>query len=100
MAEEHSIPTGSSTHKPPFFDGNDYPYWKNHMRLFIESTNYKMWDLIEKGDYIPRDDAGQAIKKKDWTEAHKKENQLNSTTKIPAWPMREQQMSDKPMSVY
>ena len=82
MEEEHSISTGSSTHKPPFFDGTNYPYWKNHMQLFIESTNYKMWDLMEKGDYIPRNEEGEPIMKEDWTDAHKKENQLNTRTKL------------------
>ena len=82
MAEEHSIPTGSSTNKPPFFDGSDYPYWKNHMQMFIESTNYRLWEIIETGNNVPKTDAGEVIKKEDSTDAHKKENQLNTKTNL------------------
>ena len=33
------IPTymqeGASTSKPPFFDGNNYGYWKKRMQIFM-----------------------------------------------------------------
>ena len=38
---------------PPYFNGEDYPYWKDRMRLFIESTSIDMQEVIENGDYIP-----------------------------------------------
>ena len=38
---------------PPYFDGEEYPYWKDKMRLFIESTSLDIWEIIENGDYIP-----------------------------------------------
>ncbi|KAL4303582.1 hypothetical protein GQ457_10G012750 [Hibiscus cannabinus] len=30
--------------KPPFFNGNKYPYWKNRMMLFIKSNDYQVND--------------------------------------------------------
>ena len=37
----------------PYFNSEDYPYWKDRMRLFIELTSIDMWDIIDNGDYIP-----------------------------------------------
>ncbi|KAL4341694.1 hypothetical protein GQ457_08G026590 [Hibiscus cannabinus] len=36
-----------STTKQPFFNGDNYHYWKNRMRLFIKSNDYLLWDVIE-----------------------------------------------------
>ena len=27
---------GQSTIRPPFFDGNDYPYWKTRVRIYLQ----------------------------------------------------------------
>lgn len=82
MAEDQAIATGSSTNKPPFFDGTEYPYWKTHMQLFIESSSYKLWDIIENGNIVYKDDAGEPIKKDQLTEAQRKDYQLNSKAKL------------------
>ncbi|XP_057444269.1 uncharacterized protein LOC130736454 [Lotus japonicus] len=82
MAEDLSIATDSSTNKPPFFDGIEYPYWKTHMQLFIESSNYKLWDIIENGNIVHKDDVGEPIKKDQLTEAQRKEYQLNARAKL------------------
>ena len=50
------------------------------MQLFIESTNYRMWEIFETEDYVPKTTEGIVIKKEDWTDAHKKENHLNAKT--------------------
>ncbi|XP_057444340.1 uncharacterized protein LOC130736536 [Lotus japonicus] len=82
MAEDLAIATSSSTNKPPFFDGTEYPYWKTHMQLFIESSNYKLWDIIENGNIVHKDDAGEPIKKDQLIEAQRKDYQLNSKAKL------------------
>ena len=46
------IDEGNSINHLPYFNGEDYPYWKDRMRLFIESTSIDMWEIIENGDYI------------------------------------------------
>ncbi|KAK8585731.1 hypothetical protein V6N13_050703 [Hibiscus sabdariffa] len=38
--------------KPPYFNGDNYPYWKNRMRLFIKSNDYQVWDVVEDGPFI------------------------------------------------
>ena len=47
IAESHSI------NHPPYFNGKDYPYGNDRMKLFIKSTSLDMWDIIENRDYIP-----------------------------------------------
>ena len=47
IAERHSI------NRLLYFDGEDYPYWKDKMKPFIESTSIDMWKVIENGGYIP-----------------------------------------------
>ncbi|GAV78593.1 DUF4219 domain-containing protein/UBN2 domain-containing protein [Cephalotus follicularis] len=39
--------------KPPFFDGNNYSYWKAKMTIFIQSLDYNLWDLIVDGPNLP-----------------------------------------------
>ncbi|XP_057450566.1 uncharacterized protein LOC130742474 [Lotus japonicus] len=82
MAEDLAIATGSSTNKPPLFDGTEYPYWKTHMQLFIESINYRLWDIIENGNIVHKDDAGEPIKKDQLIEAQRKDYQLNARAKL------------------
>ena len=46
------IVEGHSINQLSYFNGEDYPYWKDRMRLFIESTSIDTWEIIENGDYI------------------------------------------------
>ncbi|KAL4386923.1 hypothetical protein GQ457_09G018860 [Hibiscus cannabinus] len=39
--------------KPPYFSGDNYPYWKIRMRIFIKSNDYQVWDVVEDGPIIP-----------------------------------------------
>ncbi|KAL4284161.1 hypothetical protein GQ457_16G016240 [Hibiscus cannabinus] len=41
-----SMEEGQSISKPPFFNGANYPYLKNRMMLFIQSTDYTIWDVV------------------------------------------------------
>ena len=51
MAQQIShIAEGHSINHPLYFNGEDYPYWKDRMRLFIESTSFDMWEIIENGE--------------------------------------------------
>ena len=53
MAQKIShITEGHSINHPPYFNGEGYPYWKDRMRLFIESTSLDMSKIIESGDYV------------------------------------------------
>ncbi|MQL95273.1 hypothetical protein Taro_027935 [Colocasia esculenta] len=51
MAEGHSVS------RPPFFDGTDYPYWKNRMQVFLRAQDYELWKIVSKGAYeLPADE--------------------------------------------
>ena len=36
-----------SLNVPPFFDGNNYAFWKFRMRLFLCSIDDTVWDAVE-----------------------------------------------------
>ena len=38
-----------SLNEPPFFDGNNYAFWKVHMCAFLCSIDESAWDAIEIG---------------------------------------------------
>ena len=42
---------GRSSHSErfPIFDGNDYLYWKERMRIRIQAINYDLWQIVEDG---------------------------------------------------
>ena len=33
----------------PIFNGNDYLYWKERMRIRIQAINYDLWQIVEDG---------------------------------------------------
>src|SRR3954464_15682304 len=33
----------------PIFDGTDYPYWKNKMRMHLEAIDKDLWDILDQG---------------------------------------------------
>ncbi|GAV79786.1 DUF4219 domain-containing protein/UBN2 domain-containing protein [Cephalotus follicularis] len=44
---------GSSISRPPFFDGNNYSFWKLRMTIFLQSLDYQLWNIIVNGPRIP-----------------------------------------------
>ncbi|GMI66773.1 hypothetical protein HRI_000346600 [Hibiscus trionum] len=76
-----SMYESQSTTKPSFFNGDNYPFWKNRMRLFIKSNDYLVWDVIEDDPYISlkRDDEGKMVLKKkiEMSEDERKKIQIN-----------------------
>ncbi|GKV17010.1 hypothetical protein SLEP1_g27571 [Rubroshorea leprosula] len=51
---------GSSTTKPPFFDGTNYNYWKNGMKVFMLANVPKAWIVTMKGPYVPMKVVGKS----------------------------------------
>ncbi|KAJ1393090.1 Ankyrin repeat [Sesbania bispinosa] len=45
---------GQSVSKPPYFDGTNHTDWKERMRIFIQSVDFKLWLVIKKGPKIPK----------------------------------------------
>ena len=42
---------GKLTVRPPLFKGTNFSYWKNAMQIFIESTDMKLWEIMNNGPY-------------------------------------------------
>ena len=57
----------------PVFDGTEYPYWKNKMRMHLEAIDVDLWYVVENG--VPK--AGEGVTAADV----KKFVQLDSTAK-------------------
>ena len=38
----NSVSEGHSTVRPPFFDEDNYSYWKTRMMLFIQANDYEV----------------------------------------------------------
>ncbi|VFQ77676.1 unnamed protein product [Cuscuta campestris] len=53
------IGEGQSTSRPPLFDGTNYSYWKERMRIYIRSTNFQLWLVIKNGEQIPMKKVGE-----------------------------------------
>ena len=51
--EDISIQEGASTNRPPFFNGDNYSFWKIKMQAWVEGIDVAVWDAIEEGPYIP-----------------------------------------------
>ena len=57
----------------PVFDGTEYPYWKNKMRMHLEAIDVDLWYVVKNG--VPK--AGEGVTAADV----KKFVQLDSTAK-------------------
>ncbi|VFQ78655.1 unnamed protein product [Cuscuta campestris] len=50
---------GHSTVRPPLFDGTNYTYWKERMRIYIRSINFQLWLIIKNGETMPMKKVGE-----------------------------------------
>ena len=41
----------------PVFDGTEYPYWKNKMRMHLEAIDVDLWYVVKNG--VPK--AGEGV---------------------------------------
>ena len=48
MTSDNGIHVG----KPPFFDGNNYDYWKNRMSAHLKAMSRKLWRVVNDGYVI------------------------------------------------
>ena len=42
-----------TTNRPSFSMGTNYPYWKTKMTWILQSTDLKLWDVIEDDPNFP-----------------------------------------------
>ena len=75
---------GQPTTKTPFFDDNDYTYWKFMMKIYLQTLDYEIWKVIYDGTFMPclwlKNEVGDDIPKASshWSELEKKKISLNS----------------------
>ena len=71
-----------STTRPLYFDGNDYPYWKTRMEIYLQALDYKIWEIINDGHFmtLTKNEVGEDIPKysREWNEFEKRKASLNS----------------------
>jgi hypothetical protein len=47
------IHEGTSTNKPPLFDGTNFSFWKVRMRTYVMALGADVWDVVETGYIKP-----------------------------------------------
>lgn len=86
QAQTVLILEGSSTNRPLGFDGKDYYYQKDKMKLFLESQDVDLLDTIEIGPYKPMEKTQAWVEiekpKEEWTSEDKARVLLNSRTRF------------------
>ncbi|VFQ65948.1 unnamed protein product [Cuscuta campestris] len=70
--DQRGLGEGQSTTRPPLFDGTNYTYWKERMRIFIQSNNFLLWRIIKNGEEVPMKKVGETTvpKNEDEYDAH------------------------------
>lgn len=63
------------TIKAPFFDGENFEYWKDKIESFFLGFDENLWDLVFDGYTHPTNDEGKKIDRKSMTELQKKKFQ-------------------------
>ena len=43
----------------PIFDGTEYPYWKNRMRMHLEAIDVDLWYVVKNG--VPKTGEGVTL---------------------------------------
>lgn len=72
---------GQSTTRPPFFDENDYPYWKTKMRVYLQALDYEIQEVDCGGLFMPttKNEEGEEFLKpsREQNESEKRKTSLN-----------------------
>ena len=63
---------GFRTARPPFFNGDDFRYWKGRMECFLK-TQVEMWIVIQTGFDLPTNEQGEALGCERWTTSMKRQ---------------------------
>jgi len=54
MVDRLSFGEGASINRSPLFCGLNYQFWKVRMKIFMESLDKGIWDVIENGPFVPK----------------------------------------------
>jgi len=83
---EFKIPfvEGASINRPSMFGGVNYAFWKIRMKIFMESIDMGIWDLVANGPLVPMQvDKEETVKNpwSEWSETERKKVQYDSLAK-------------------
>ena len=70
--------SSQSISKPPFFNGDNYAYWKMRMENFIQSIDFNLWIIIKDGLYVPTKNSGEAKDLRELNDEDKRQLSLNA----------------------
>ncbi|XP_016184183.1 uncharacterized protein LOC107625950 isoform X2 [Arachis ipaensis] len=78
----YTLIEGQSINRPPFFNGKYYNYWKERMKIFVQSMDYNIWKIIMNGPQTPTkigvDGVVTPKTETEWNEDDKKKVELNA----------------------
>ncbi|XP_072088159.1 uncharacterized protein [Arachis hypogaea] len=76
-----TLTEGQSNNRPPYFNGSIYSYWKERMRIFVQSIDYNIWKIILNGpDVSTKQNSDEEVVAKEdseWIEEEKNKVELN-----------------------
>jgi len=84
MADRLPFGEGASINTPSLFCGLNYQFWKVRMKIFMESLDKGIWDVIENGPFIPKfEKDGSSIEKpwSQWTDSERKKAKCDCIAK-------------------
>ena len=53
VGQNQSFAEGASINRRPLFTGENYPFWKVRMQIFLESVDRGIWDVVLNGPFVP-----------------------------------------------
>ena len=75
---------GSSINRPPMFNGMNYAFWKIRIKIFMESIDSCIWEVVVHGPYVPMQvvkDEEVVKPRSEWSESEKKKAQYDLVAK-------------------
>jgi len=75
---------GSSINRSPTFSGINYALWKIRMKIFMESIDSCIWEVVVHGPFVPMQvvkDETVAKPRSEWNESEKKKAQYDLVAK-------------------
>ncbi|XP_057734151.1 uncharacterized protein LOC130949454 [Arachis stenosperma] len=78
----NTLTEGQSSNRPPFFNGKNYNYLKEKMKIFVQSVNYNIWKIILNGPHVPTKTGADGVVtpkiEAEWNDEDEKKIELNA----------------------
>ncbi|XP_057730074.1 uncharacterized protein LOC130945363 [Arachis stenosperma] len=81
----YNLTEGQSSNRLPLFNGKNYTYWKERMKIFVQAVDYRLWKIILEGSQFPTNTNAEGVvtlkPEASWTEEDRKKVELNTKAK-------------------